>query len=57
MPRTATVTALTDVRLYALEKAPFVTAVTGHAPAAQAASALISERRADHARLATDGAG
>jgi Major Facilitator Superfamily/Cyclic nucleotide-binding domain len=57
VPRTATVTALTDVRLYALEKGPFVTAVTGHAPAAQAASALISERRADQARLAADGAG
>ena len=57
VPRTATVTALTDVRLYTLEKGPFVTAVTGHAPPAQAASALTSERRADHARLATDGAG
>ena len=55
VPRTATVTALTDVRLYALEKGPFVTAVTGHAPSAQAASALVSERRADHARLAVDG--
>ncbi len=54
VPRTATVTALTDVLLYALEKGAFVTAVTGHAPSAQAASALISERRANHAPLATD---
>ena len=54
MPRTATVTALTDVRLYALEKGPFVTAVTGHAPAARAASALVSKRRDELARLAAD---
>jgi hypothetical protein len=51
VPRTATVTALTDVRLYALEKGPFVTAVTGHAPAAQAAGALVSKRREELARL------
>jgi hypothetical protein len=57
VPRTATVTALTDVRLYALEKAPFVTAVTGHAPAAQAASALVLQRRGELERLAADGAG
>ena len=55
VPRTATVTALTDVRLYALEKGPFVTAVTGHAPAAQAASALVSQRRDELARLAAEG--
>jgi hypothetical protein len=46
VPRTATVTALTDVRLYALDKEAFVTAVTGHAPAARAAEGQISERRA-----------
>jgi MFS family permease len=51
VPRTATVTALTDVLLYALEKAPFVTAVTGHAPAAQAAGTLVSKRREELARL------
>ena len=50
IPRTATVTALSDVRLYALEKGPFVTAITGHAPAAQAASALVSQRRDELAR-------
>jgi Cyclic nucleotide-binding domain/Major Facilitator Superfamily len=54
VPRTATVTALTDVRLFALEKAPFVTTVTGHAPAAQAAGALVSQRRDELARLAKD---
>jgi CRP-like cAMP-binding protein len=54
VPRTATVTALTDVRLYALEKDPFLTAVTGHAPAAQAASALVSKRRDELALLAAD---
>lgn len=52
VPRTATVTASTDVLLYALEKEPFVTAVTGHVPAAQAAGALISERREKLAQLA-----
>jgi CRP-like cAMP-binding protein len=51
VPRTATVTALTDVLLYALEKGPFVTAVTGHAPAAQEAGALVSRRREELARL------
>jgi MFS family permease len=48
VPRTATVTALTSVRLYALEKDPFLTVVTGHAPAAQEARALVAERRARH---------
>ena len=55
IPRTATVTALSDVRLYALEKGPFVTAITGHAPAAQAASALVSQRRDELARVAVEG--
>jgi hypothetical protein len=45
------VTAVTDVRLYALAKVPFVTAVTGHAPAATVASALVAERRAAHERI------
>ena len=51
VPRTATVTARTDLLLYALEKDPFVTAVTGHASAAQAASALVTTRRDELARL------
>jgi CRP-like cAMP-binding protein len=54
VPRTATVTALTDVRLYALEKKPFVTAVTEHAPAAQVASALVSQRRGELEQVAAD---
>ena len=53
VPRTATVTALTDVRLYALEKDPFLTVVTGHAPAAQAAHALVTERLGTHATAQT----
>jgi hypothetical protein len=51
VPRTATVTARTDVLLYGLEKEPFVTAVTGHLPAARAADALVSQRRAELERL------
>lgn len=54
VPRTATVTAVTDVLLYALEKDPFLTAVTGHAPTAQAARALVAERRAESARHAAE---
>jgi MFS family permease len=54
VPRTATVTAITDVQLYALAKAPFVTAVTGHAPASQAAGALVAKRREELARVAHD---
>jgi CRP-like cAMP-binding protein len=46
VPRTATVTSVSAVRLYALEKEPFLTAVTGHAPATRAAEGQISERRA-----------
>lgn len=45
VPRNATVTALTDVRLYTLQKGPFVTAVTGHPPLARAAAAMVSQRR------------
>lgn len=43
-PRNATAVARTDVLLYALEKEPFVTAVTGHAPAARAAEEVVRER-------------
>ena len=54
VPRTATVTAVGDVRLYSLEKAPFVTAVTGHAPAAQAAKTLVARRRDELERVAAE---
>ena len=44
VPRTATVTALTDAELFSLEKAPFILALTGHAPAARAAGDMVSRR-------------
>ncbi len=37
-------TATTDVLLYALDREPFVLAVTGHAPAAQVAEEIVRER-------------
>jgi MFS family permease len=42
--RTATVTATSDVTLYALERAPFLEAVTGSGQAQRAARALVAER-------------
>jgi MFS family permease len=44
VPRTATVTAQTDVELLALERDEFVTAVTGHAASAEAAEAVVGAR-------------
>ena len=44
VPRTATVTAATQTRLLSLERDEFLRAVTGHAPAREAADAVASER-------------
>jgi len=44
VPRTATVTAHTDVVLFALERDDFLGAVTGHEPSATAAEAVVARR-------------
>jgi MFS family permease len=44
VPRTATVTAKTDVTLHSIERDEFITAVTGHAASAQAAESVIASR-------------
>jgi MFS family permease len=44
VPRTATVTAATATRLYALERADFLAAVTGHALAEAAGHEIVGER-------------
>ncbi len=48
VPRTASVTALSDALLYVLEKEPFVMSVTGHAPTASAAGSIIAEHLRSH---------
>jgi MFS family permease len=44
VPRTASVIARTDVELFALEADDFVAALTGHAPSAAAADAVVATR-------------
>jgi MFS family permease len=44
LPRTATVTARTDLELYALGREEFVAAVAGHLPSAEAADTVIATR-------------
>jgi len=46
VPRTATVTAVEDTKLLALERDDFIAAVTGHAPSREAADAVIGARLA-----------
>jgi MFS family permease len=46
VPRTATVTALMPVVLYALDRDDFLAAVTGHAPSEAAAESVVSARLA-----------
>jgi MFS family permease len=44
VPRTATVRAVSDSQLLALERDTFIAAVTGHAPSAEAADAVVAAR-------------
>ena len=57
VPRTATVRAVTDSRLYALERADFLAAVTGHSDVRAASEAIADERlaRGGHAPSVTHG--
>jgi MFS family permease len=44
IPRTATVRAVEDLRLYAVERDDFIAAVTGHAPSREAADSVVASR-------------
>ena len=47
IPRTATVTAVGDATLYALDRDTFLTAVAGHRPTAEAVDRVVDERLRD----------
>lgn len=44
VPRTASITAVTDLSLHALERDEFIAAVTGHARSVEAAGAIVASR-------------
>jgi hypothetical protein len=44
VPRTATVRAVEDLRLYAVERDDFIAVVTGHAPSLEAAESVVATR-------------
>ncbi len=53
VPLTATVTAVEDTNLLALERDDFIAAVTGHAPSREAADAVIGARLASVSGVAS----
>jgi MFS family permease len=57
VPRTATVRAVLDSRLYALERGDFLTAVTGHSGVRAAGEAVMEERLARGGRVPSSGYG
>jgi CRP-like cAMP-binding protein len=52
VPRTATVRAITDARLYALERADFLAVVTGNSLARSEADAVAVQRVGENAAAA-----
>jgi len=56
IPRTASVTAVTDVGMYALEREPFLLALTA-SPRAASEAARIAARHLEHDRAAREAAG